>query len=58
MSTMIGTRGIAALAVASAFVVAACGSTKDSTENEPASTPAATEAATEAAAGGARSSRA
>src|SRR4051812_15906400 len=45
MSTTFGTRGIAAFAVASAFVVAACGSTKDSTENQPAATPAKTEAA-------------
>jgi rhamnose transport system substrate-binding protein len=52
MSTMIGTRGIAAFAVASAFVVAACGSTKDSNDKESAATPAATSAATEAAAGG------
>ena len=51
MSTMIGTRGIAAFAVASAFVVAACGSTKDSTDKESAATPAATETA--AAGGGA-----
>jgi rhamnose transport system substrate-binding protein len=43
MSTKFGTRGLAAVAVAGAFVVAACGSTKDSTENEPASTPAATQ---------------
>jgi rhamnose transport system substrate-binding protein len=52
MSTMIGSRGIAAFAVASAFVVAACGSTKDSNDKESAATPAATSAATEAAAGG------
>src|SRR5262249_9433782 len=52
MSTSIGTRGLAVLAAASALVVAACGSTKDSTDNESAATPAATEKATEAAAGG------
>jgi rhamnose transport system substrate-binding protein len=44
MSTSIGTRGLAALAVASAFVVAACGSTKDSTDKES-SAPAATNTA-------------
>jgi rhamnose transport system substrate-binding protein len=45
MSTKIGTRGLAAFAVAGAFVVAACGSTKESTDNEAQSTPAATETA-------------
>jgi len=43
MSTSIGTRGLAVLATASALVVAACGSTKDSTDNESAATPAATQ---------------
>ena len=43
MSISIGTRSLAVLAAASALVVAACGSTKDSTENEPAKTPAATQ---------------
>src|SRR3954464_11606929 len=51
MSTMIGTRGLAAFAVASAFVVAACGSTKDSTDQE-ASTPAATKESTSGGGGG------
>jgi rhamnose transport system substrate-binding protein len=49
MSTSIGTRGLAAFAVASALAVAACGSTKNSTDNSG-STPAAT--STAAAAGG------
>src|SRR4051794_35750314 len=52
MSTMIGTRGLAAFAVASAFVVAACGSTKDSTDQE-ASTPAATKESSSGGGGGA-----
>jgi|tagenome__1003787_1003787.scaffolds.fasta_scaffold20879948_2 rhamnose transport system substrate-binding protein len=44
MSTSIGTRGLAVLAAASALVVGACGSTKDSTDKESAATPAATQA--------------
>src|SRR4051795_1429023 len=49
MSTKIGTRGLAAFAVASAFVVAACGSTKDSESN---ATPAATKEASASGGGG------
>jgi rhamnose transport system substrate-binding protein len=44
MSTTIGTRGLAAFAVASALAVAACGSTKSSTDKQS-SAPAATSTA-------------
>ena len=51
MSTTFATRGVAAFAVASAFAVAACGSTKDDTDNATPA-PAATKAADSGGGGG------